>query len=166
MSLLIQKFNSAYAKRPLLTTMITNAVLGAVADTTAQVITSVREKAARQPGGPTKDDFLAIEIHELDRKIPWPPGELIPVSDKLPPPFDFERMTRFMAYPFIMAPVQLRWFKFLSSAFPMGPKAGLGVPLKRMACDQLIFSPAGELSEVERGAVYWDGIEANMDSTI
>jgi len=144
MSLLVQKFNSAYAKRPLLTTMITNAVLGAVADTTAQVITSVREKAARQPGGPTKDDFLAIEIHELDRKIPWPSGELIPISDKLPPPFDFERMTRFMAYPFIMAPVQLRWFKFLSSAFPMGPKAGLAVPLKRMACDQLIFSPAGE----------------------
>jgi len=117
---------------------------GGVADTTAQLITSFRMKAARN--SPDKDDFLAIEIHELDQKTPWPPGEIVPISDKAPPPFDFERLTRFMAYPFIMGPVQFKWFGFLSKAFPM-PATGGGwsAPLKRMACDQLIFSPLGML---------------------
>lgn len=142
-SLLLQKFNAQYAKRPVLTTMITNAILGGVADTTAQVITSVREKAARKPGGPTKDDFLAIEIHELDRKLPFTAGDLIPTTDKLPPPFDFERLTRFMAYPFIMGPVQFKWFGFLSKNFPIPPGGGMKAPLQRCALDQLIFSPFG-----------------------
>jgi hypothetical protein len=127
--------------------MVVNAILGGVADTTAQVITSVREKAARKPGGTTSDDFLAIEIHELDRKIPWPPGELIPLSDKLPPPFDFERLTRFMAYPFIMGIPQFKWFGFLSRAFPIPASGGWAAPLKRTACDQLIFAPVGMLSQ-------------------
>jgi len=119
-------------------------ILGGIADTTAQTITAVRERAVRKPGGPTSDDVLAREIHELDRKVDWPPGGLIPASEKLPPPFDFERLVRFMAYPFIMTPVQHRWFKFLSTSFPM--KAGgaaMGPALKRTAFDQLLFAPLG-----------------------
>jgi hypothetical protein len=65
----------------------------------------LQAKALRQPGGIGKDDFVAIEIHELDKKNPYPAGELIPSSKHLPPPFDFERLTRFMSYGFIMAPV-------------------------------------------------------------
>jgi hypothetical protein len=125
--------------------MCTNAILGGIADTTAQTITAVRERALRQPGGVKKTDTMAIEIHELDRKNPLVETELIPDSKDLPPPFDFERLARFMGYGFMMAPVQLRWFKFLSTTFPLGKNGGWAQPLKRVAFDQLIFAPAGEL---------------------
>lgn len=125
--------------------MITNAVLGGIADTVAQSVTAIRLAAVRKPGGITKDDSIAIEIHELDRKNPLNSQELIPDSKFLPPPFDFERLTRFMGYGFMMAPVQFKWFQFLSRSFPMGEKSGaLGPALKRVAFDQLIFSPVGQ----------------------
>ena len=126
-----------------LTMMITNAVLGGIADTVAQSITSIRLSALRKPGGITKDDTVAIEIHELDRKNPLHDQDLIPDSKFLPPPFDFERLTRFMAYGFMMAPVQFTWFKFLSRAFPITKNAGLGPALKMVAFDQLVFAPVG-----------------------
>lgn len=159
---LVTKFNTYYADRPgmtircsmltssfntptVLTMMITNAVLGGIADTVAQSITAIRLAALRKPGGITKDDSIAIEIHELDRKNPANFQELIPDSKFLPPPFDFERLTRFMGYGFMMAPLQFKWFQFLSRSFPMDAKSGsLGPALKRVAFDQLIFSPVGK----------------------
>lgn len=123
--------------------MVTNAVLGGIADTVAQTITSVRERALRKPGGVTKNDTVAIEIHELDRKNPWNDRDLIPDSKLLPPPFDFERLTRFMAYGFAMAPLQYKWFGFLSRAFPITKTAAFGPAMKRVAFDQLIFAPFG-----------------------
>src|SRR4051812_1753309 len=87
-----------------LTMMVTNAILGGIADTVAQTITSVRQRAVRKGVNP-KTDPIAIEIHELDRKNPLNERDLIPESKLLPPPFDFERLTRFMAYGFCMAPV-------------------------------------------------------------
>ncbi|KAH8665767.1 hypothetical protein BGZ60DRAFT_55082 [Tricladium varicosporioides] len=139
------KFNAYYADRPVLTMMITNAVLGGIADTVAQSITSIRLAALRKPGGVTKDDTVAIEIHELDRKNPFNDHDLIPDSKVgiLPPSFDFERLTRFMAYGFMMAPVQFKWFTFLSRAFPITKSSGLGPALKMVAFDQLIFAPVG-----------------------
>lgn len=143
-SLLVRKYNVYYNRRPVLTTMITNAVLGGVADTVAQTLTAVRERAVRKADGPNrKDDFYAIEIHELDRKIPWPEEDLIPESSRLPPPFDFERLTRFMSYGFLMAPVQLKWFAFLSRTFPLTAASGTVPALKRVAFDQLLFAPVG-----------------------
>ena len=65
--------------------------MGGIADTVAQTLTAVKQRAARKGD---KDDFLAIEIHDLAKKNPWPPGDLIPDSKSLPPPFDFERYTR------------------------------------------------------------------------
>jgi len=123
--------------------MVTNAVLGGIADTVAQTITSVRQRAARKPGGVSRDDTLAIEIREFDRKNPLSERDVIPDSALLPPPFDFERLTRFMAYGFCMAPVQFRWFRFLEKTFPIGKGGGLGPALKRMAFDQLILAPFG-----------------------
>ncbi|TID21820.1 hypothetical protein E6O75_ATG05215 [Venturia nashicola] len=142
-SILTRRYNSYYAARPVLTTMIINAILGGIADTTAQTLTAIREKAVRKPGGPDKDDFIAIEIHELDKKNPFGPDELIPDSWALPPPFDFERLTRFMAYGFLMAPVQHKWFVFLSKTFPLTKSSGTSSALKRVAFDQLLFSPVG-----------------------
>lgn len=123
--------------------MISNAVLGGIADTVAQSITSIRLSALRKPGGITKDDTMAIEIHELDRKNPMQESDLIPDTKSLPPPFDFERLTRFMAYGFMMAPVQFKWFQFLSRAFPITKTSGLGAAMKMVAFDQLVFAPVG-----------------------
>jgi hypothetical protein len=142
-SILTRKFNSYYAKRPVLTTMITNAILGGIADTVAQSLTAVRERAARKPGGANKDDLIAIEIHEIDKRTPGPPGGLTPDSKYLPPPFDFERLTRFMAYGFLMAPIQHKWFGFLSRTFPVSKTAALMPALKRVAFDQFLFAPVG-----------------------
>lgn len=123
--------------------MITNAVLGGIADTVAQSITTIRLAAMRKPGGITKDDTMAIEIGELDRKNQLNSTELIPDSKFLPPPFDFERLTRFMAYGFMMAPIQFRWFKFLSKTFPITKTSGTLPAMQMMAFDQLIFAPVG-----------------------
>lgn len=125
--------------------MITNAVLGGIADTVAQSITSIRQAALRKAGGVKDDDTLAIEIHELDRKNPLNQQDLVPDSKMLPPPFDFERLTRFMAYGFMMAPVQFKWFKFLSKTFPISKESGMGAAMKMVAFDQLIFAPVGML---------------------
>ena len=125
--------------------MITNAVLGGIADTVAQSITAIKLAALRKPGGLKDDDTMAIEIHELDRKNPLNQNDLIPDSKYLPPPFDFERLTRFMAYPFMMAPVQFKWFQFLSKAFPITKSSRLGPAMKMVALDQLIFAPIGML---------------------
>lgn len=140
---LIAKFNSYYAERPILTIMVTNAVLAGIADTVAQSLTAIRQRSLRKPGGVTKDDLVSIEIHELDRKNPLSPTELIPASKNLPPPFDFERLTRFMAYGFMMSPVQYHWFAFLSRSFPVTKTAGMVPVLKRVAFDQLMFAPFG-----------------------
>jgi protein Mpv17 len=123
--------------------MITNAVLGGIADTVAQSITAIRLAALRKPGGITKDDTFAIEIHDLDKKNPFNDRDLIPDSKALPPPFDFERLTRFMAYGFMMAPVQFKWFQFLSRAFPITKASGIAPAMKMVAFDQLIFAPVG-----------------------
>jgi protein Mpv17 len=168
-SRLVAKFNSYYAERPstlfrflrrdhsdyhaVLTMMITNAVLGGIADTVAQSITTIRLSALRKPGGITRDDTMAIEIGEMDRKNPLNDRELIPDTKFLPPPFDFERLTRFMAYGFMMAPVQFTWFKFLSRAFPITKSSGLGPAMKMVALDQLIFAPVGECFLNEKGNV-------------
>ncbi|KXX78374.1 Protein sym1 [Madurella mycetomatis] len=143
---LTSRFNSYYDERPLLTMMVTNSILGGVADTVAQSITSIRQRALRKhPNGhlSPRQDPVAIEIHELDRKNPFSDRELIPESKALPPPFDFERLTRFMAYGFCIAPVQFRWFKFLERCFPITKASAFMPAMKRVAFDQLIFAPFG-----------------------
>lgn len=114
----------------------------------------MRQANRRNSVGPNnpehgKDDFFNVEIHELEGKVPWP-NEPDLTSNKaqrmLPPPFDFERMVRFMAYPCIMAPVQLRWFAFLNNTFPIGIAGASNTfaALKRVAFDQFLFAPVGE----------------------
>lgn len=60
-----------------------------------------------------------------------------------PPRFDFERLTRFMSYGFIMSPVQFQWYGFLSRVFPITKQSAAIPALKRVAFDQLIFAPIG-----------------------
>lgn len=145
---LIAKFNSYYAERPLLTTMITNAILGGIADTTAQILTAYRSRQRNGLASPTvqRASFLEIEIQDLNRDDEKPHrwgNSLIPSSRSGVPPFDFERLTRFMAYGFLMAPLQFKWFQGLSKVFPITKGRGTVPALQRVACDQLIFAPLG-----------------------
>jgi len=100
----------------------------------------VKARAKRRSVG-AGDDYISIEIHDLDKEKPPALGELGYVKN--PPPFDFERLTRFMAYGFFMAPVQFQWFKFLSRAFPLTKKNATIPALKRVAADQFMFAPVG-----------------------
>lgn len=87
---------------------------------------------------------MSIEITDLDNKqSTLPQVEYTPSTRDQPSPFDFERLTRFMAYGFIMSPIQFHWFGTLSRAFPVVKGAGMMPVFKRTACDQLIFAPFG-----------------------
>lgn len=70
-----------------------------------------------------------------------------------PPPFDFERLTRFMSFGFIMSPLQFKWFSFLSRAFPITKESAALPALKRVAFDQLIWAPLGMLHIYSVGSI-------------
>lgn len=149
MSRLVAKFTSYYNDKPILTTMITNAVLGGIADTVAQTLTAYRTRSKRSapssPGG--RSDFISIEIHDFGKEKPHKFGELMP-SRYTSPPFDFERLTRFMGYGFLMAPVQFKWFGALSTYFPITKDRGTIPALQRVAMDQLVFAPIGRRNQI------------------
>lgn len=48
-----------------------------------------------------------------------------------------------MAYGFLMAPVQYKWFGFLSRTFPVTKTSAFVPALKRVAFDQFLFAPVG-----------------------
>jgi protein Mpv17 len=137
---LTARFNSYYDERPMMTMMVTNAILGGIADTVAQILTSVRLRANRKIDGLAKRHDVSIEIADLDRKRSTYETDLVPGLNT-PPPFDFERLTRFMAYGFCMAPIQFKWFKFLGRIFPITKTSAFTPALKRVAFDQFIFAP-------------------------
>lgn len=87
-------------------------------------------------------------MQELDKKVPWPENDYMNPNRLKPPPFDFERMVRFMSYPFIMSPVQHKWFATLNKLFPMTAGAATTNAFKRVAFDQLLFAPIGMFGEV------------------
>lgn len=124
-----------------MTMMVTNAILGGIADTVAQTITAFRQRSLLRPND--KDDGMSIPLSDLDRKGSVYDRGLVPNSKALPPTFDFERLTRFMAYGFCMAPVQFKWFRFLERIFPITKTSAFGPAMKRVAFDQLIFAPFG-----------------------
>jgi len=141
---LTARYNAYYDERPVMTMMVTNAILGGIADTVAQTITSYTLRANQKVNGISKRDDVSIEITDLDRKASYYEKDFLP-GQQAPPPFDFERLTRFMAYGFCMAPIQFKWFQFLGRVFPISKTSAFGPAMKRVAFDQLIFAPAGLL---------------------
>lgn len=118
-------------------------MLGGIADTVAQSITAIRSRAKSSPRiGGSQSELLSIEIQDFQ-------SEKRPVTAEQqsakrgPAPFDFERLTRFMAYGFFMAPIQFQWFGLLSRVFPITKRHATLPALKRVAMDQLIFAPIG-----------------------
>ncbi|KAI1269031.1 Mpv17/PMP22 family protein [Xylariaceae sp. FL1019] len=137
---LASRFNAYYDHRPVLTMMVTNAVLGGIADTVAQTITAVKTRSSRKQTG-SKDDPISIEVQDMSKKG-W--NDNLFADPRSPAtPFDFERLTRFMAYGFAMAPVQFKWFGFLSRTFPVTKTSAFVPALKRVAVDQIAFAPVG-----------------------
>jgi hypothetical protein len=110
-------------------------------------LTAIRQRADRKPGGSHKDDIVAIEIHDLDKRNTWSGRDLLSDPKLQPPAFDFERLTRFMAYGFLMAPLQHKWFGFLARTFPVTKAAAFVPALKRVAFDQFLFAPVGRFNK-------------------
>jgi hypothetical protein len=145
---LITKFNSYYKQKPMLTTMVTNAVLGGIADTVAQSITAYRLRSKALPSSANTKAFISsdgVELDDFSEKAEEAPPRPAPLylSPSGPPPFDFERLARFMSYGFMMSPVQFKWYGFLNRTFPVTSARGLMPALQRVAMDQLIFAPFG-----------------------
>ena len=100
-----------------------------------------------------------------DEKSPYSTEFMIPHrSSTSPPSFDFERLTRFMAYGFLMSPLQFQWFAFLSKSFPITKQSATMPALYRVCFDQLIFAPVGTLCYEDRRAVDCESSDANMSN--
>lgn len=83
-----------------------------------------------------------IELDDVNEKPARLSPDLSPTFSG-PRPFDFERLTRFASYAFIMTPVQFRWFALLTKLFPVTTASATVPALQRVAMDQLIFAPIG-----------------------
>ncbi|KAA8908459.1 hypothetical protein FN846DRAFT_906161 [Sphaerosporella brunnea] len=135
-------FENHFSAKPVLTTMVTNSLLNGIADTVAQTVSAARLRGARAPppSNSKKDGGVTIEIHELGEKgLPRHRNDGLQASS----PYDVERLIRYMAWGFFMAPLQLAWFAWLSEAFPMGEDNKTGAALWRVLLDQVVFSPIG-----------------------
>lgn len=80
---------------------------------------------------------------DYNEKSPSETTTALTPFNKSPPPFDFERLTRFMAYGFLMSPLQFHWFAFLTQSFPLTKQSATLPALQRVCCDQLMFAPFG-----------------------
>lgn len=107
----------------------------------AQSLTAIRARSRRKLA-PGRDISDGIEMPDYDEKSPYL-KDIIPHRTPGPPQFDFERLTRFMSYGFIMSPLQFQWFSFLSRAFPITKQSATMPALQRVCFDQLIFAPVG-----------------------
>lgn len=83
-----------------------------------------------------------IELDDVNEKPARLSPDLHPAYSG-PQPFDFERLTRFMSYGFIMTPVQFQWYGLLTRLFPLTAASATIPALERVAMDQLIFAPFG-----------------------
>ena len=110
----------------------------------AQSLTAIRAKSRRNLAL-GKDISDGIEMPDYDEKSPYV-TDIIPHRTLGPPQFDFERLTRFMSYGFIMSPVQFQWFAFLARAFPITKQSATMPAVQRVCFDQLIFAPIGRFS--------------------
>lgn len=131
-----------------MTMMVTNAILGGMADTVAQLLSAINATSTPNKLGLSKHDPLAIELHELDRKDGLLGADFAGAGAASP--FDFERLVRFMAYGMGMAPVQFKWFRFLEWMFPITKASALVPALKRVLMDQICFSPCSEFDPCGR----------------
>lgn len=120
-------------------------ILGGIADTVAQSLTAIRTKSRRRAQiGKDISDGIELPSLDYDEKLPFASDFMVPHARYTSPPsFDFERLTRFMSYGFIMSPLQFQWFAFLSRSLPITKTSATMPALYRVCLDQLIFAPIG-----------------------
>lgn len=116
-------------------------ILGGIADTVAQSLTAIRIRS-KMNRNRSKDISDGIEMTDQHEKSPYA-IDILSRQRNTPPPFDFERLTRFMSFGLIMSPLQFKWFSFLSRSFPITKESAALPALKRVAFDQLIWAPLG-----------------------
>ncbi|KAI4209312.1 MAG: hypothetical protein LQ351_007738 [Letrouitia transgressa] len=115
-------------------------ILGGIADTVAQSLTAIRSRQKGPLLGTAISD--GIEMPDYDEKGVYN-AEFRSPRRRGPPPFDFERLTRFMPYGFIISPAQYHWFAFLARTFPVTKESATLPALQRVGFDQFIFAPFG-----------------------
>lgn len=118
-------------------------MLSGIADTIAQSIGAYKTRQAMLPLSSHRS-FISdgIELDDANEKPARLSPDLSPTFSG-PRSFDFERLTRFMSYAFIMTPLQFRWFAFLTKWFPIETRGASVSALQRVAMDQLLFAPLG-----------------------
>jgi len=144
--IIARRFDSYFDSRPVMTMMATNCILNGIADTVAQTVTAVRRRNVQLNDPDNESHKLEKLAYDELNQLPHYGEELIPDSADLPPPFDFQRLTRFMAYGMLMAPFQFKWFQFLGRAFPITKSSATVPAIKRVAMDQFCFAPVGLLA--------------------
>jgi len=60
------------------------------------------------------------------------------------------RLTRFMGWGFLIAPLQFKWFGVLERTFPITKLSGTAPAFKRVLMDQAFFAPVGKLIQIRK----------------
>lgn len=134
--LLILRLSFIYSARfkthPILTVMVTNALLSSVSETVAQILTIARERSRNLD----HDKEARLEAIREQYDLPAQVGlDMLKGANR---PFDFERLARFTCYGFLSAVLQYRWFAWLDDTLPI---AGQSAMVKRLLADQLLWGP-------------------------
>ncbi|KAI5819754.1 integral membrane protein [Pyronema omphalodes] len=127
-------FNVKFTTMPVLTTMITNSTLSGLSDVLAQTLSHLRTK----PTLPLKEKPpISISLSNSPSTLPAP---LIAPSANT---FSSARLIRYMSYGLFWAPIQLSWFSYLATTFPISLDNQIPAVFLRVFFDQLLMSPFG-----------------------
>ncbi|CCX31149.1 Similar to Protein sym1; acc. no. O14142 [Pyronema omphalodes CBS 100304] len=118
---------------PVLTTMITNSTLSGLSDVLAQTLSHLRTK----PTLPLKEKApISISLNSS----PSTPAPFTPSPQST---FCSARLIRYMSYGLLWAPLQLSWFSYLATTFPISIDNQATAVFLRVFFDQLLMSPFG-----------------------
>lgn len=143
-SLLLLRLSFIYAihfkYHPILTTMVTNAILTGISDTLAQTLMIVRARSRN----------IAYDkearLDSIRERYDLPHGtnhDLLRGADR---PFDLERQARFVCYGFLASTVQFSWYSFLEDAVKgrgsmSMSDSGHRSLIVRLLADQILYAP-------------------------
>ncbi|KAA8894659.1 putative integral membrane protein, Mpv17/PMP22 family [Sphaerosporella brunnea] len=145
-TILSRRYDLAFKKRPILTMVVTNTILGSIADILAQTI-EITTPQRRTLYASNATGTRKLELDEkLNQKLPRYGDQLVHIhstSQPLPPSFDFGRLALFTSWGLVTAPLFFKWLRWLERAYPITTASTYAPVLKRVACDQLGFAPIG-----------------------
>lgn len=122
-----RSYNALLLSRPLATKTVTAVCIGALGDTTCQLLEKRQRKLLalaaalerqEKEGRRQEEDVLSLRPPLAEEHI------------------DIKRTLRFATWIALVTPIVHHWYRFLTLRFP-------GSPLKRMVTDQVLFAPVG-----------------------